>query len=191
MTRKERAWMTELAWQDPLRGGAVAREGFRLAAAEDLALVRLQLSAADPDAASRAEAAVGAALPATGGVVEGSGCRVAGRAPGDWLLIAADGETASLVQTLETALTGCIAAVTPATDGQVALRLTGPARERVLARGTTLDLGRLAPGQCAATRFAGVPVLLVPEAEAMLLLACRSLAVYLRDWCDAASADCC
>jgi heterotetrameric sarcosine oxidase gamma subunit len=183
--------MTELAWQDPLRGGAVAREGFRLAAAEDLALVRLQLSAGDPDAASRVEAALGATLPATGGVVEGSGCRLAGRAPGDWLLIAGDRETASLVQTLETALAGCTAAVTPATDGQAALRLTGPARGRVLARGTTLDLGRLASGQCAATRFAGVPVFLVPEAEAMLLLACRSLAVYLRDWCDAASADCC
>jgi len=183
--------MTELAWQDPLRGGAVARDGFRLAASEDLGLVRLQLGAGNADAGGRAEAALGAALPATGGVVEGSVCRVAGRAPGDWLLIAAVGETASLVQTLETALAGSTAAVTPASDGQVALRLTGPARDRVLARGTTLDLGRLAPGQCAATRFAGVPVLLVPEADAMLLLACRSLAVYLRDWCDAASADCC
>ncbi|MHA7817018.1 MAG: sarcosine oxidase subunit gamma family protein [Pseudohaliea sp.] len=183
--------MTELAWQDPLRGGAVAREGFRLVAAEDLALLRLQLLAWDRDAGSRAAAALGRALPATGCVVAGEGYRVAGRAPGHWLFIAAAGESASLAETLEKALAACTAAVTPATDGQVVLRLTGPARERVLARGTTLDLGALAPGQCAATRFAGVPVLLVPEADAMLVLACRSLAVYLRDWCDAASADCC
>jgi heterotetrameric sarcosine oxidase gamma subunit len=183
--------MTELAWQDPLRGGAVAREGFRCAAAEDLAPVRLQLVATDRDAVARAEAALGHALPETGAVAAGQGYRVAARAPGDWLLIAGAGETASRVEKLETALAGTTAAVTPATDGLVALRLTGAARARVLARGTTLDLGRLTPGRCAATRFAAVAVLLVPEAEAMLLFADRSLAVYLRDWCDAASADCC
>ena len=183
--------MTELAWQDPLRGGAVAREGFRLLVAEDLAPVRLQLVAGDRDALSRAEGALGLALPPTGNVVEGQGYLVAGRAPGDWLLIAAADESAALKEALERALAACTAAVTPATGGQVVLRLTGHARERVLARGTTLDLAALAPGQCAATRFAGVSALLVPEADAMLVLACRSLAVYLRDWCDAASADCC
>ena len=36
-----------------------------------------------------------------------------------------------------------------------------------------------------------VPALLLPESGAMLLVACRSLAVYLRDWFDAASVDCC
>ncbi len=183
--------MTELAWQDPLRGGAVAREGFHLAAAEDLGFVRLQLVAGDRDAVARAEAALGHGLPETGRVDDGKGYRVAARAPGDWLLIAAVDETVSLREILGSALTECTAAVTAATEGQLVLRLTGPARGRVLARGTTLDLGRLAPGQCAATRFAGVPVFLVPEAEAMLLFADRSLAVYLRDWCDAASADCC
>jgi heterotetrameric sarcosine oxidase gamma subunit len=183
--------MTELAWQDPLRGGAVAREGFRFAAAEDLALLRLQLVATDRDAVRVAEAALGHALPETGAVVDGKGYRVAARAPGDWLLIAGAGETAALRETLETALAGTTAALTPATESLAALRLTGPARGRVLARGTTLDLGTLAPGRCAATRFAAVAVLLVPETDAMLLFADRSQAVYLRDWCDAASADCC
>lgn len=183
--------MSELAWQDPLRGGAVAREGFRLAAAEDLALVRLQLVAGDPDAATRAAAALGHALPDTGSVGDGSGYRVAARAPGDWLLLAAAGETAALVATLQAALADTTAAVTPASESLMALRLTGPAHDRVLARGTTLDLGRLTPGRCAATRFAAVAAFLVPEAEAMLLFADRSLGVYLRDWCDAASADCC
>ena len=183
--------MTELAWQDPLRGGAVARESFRLAVAGELALVRLQLFSRDPAAAERGAAALGHPLPAVGTVLGTDRYRIAGRAPGDWLLLAGDTTTGALWASCSATLAGTTAAVTAATDGCVALRLAGRQRQRVLARGSTVDIAALQPGHCAATRFAGVVALLVPEEDAMLVIACRSLAAYLRDWCDAASVDCC
>ena len=183
--------MTELPWQDPLRGGAVARGHFRLALAEELTLVRLQLFSRDPAATGRAAAALGHPLPAVGAIVDTARYRIAGRAPADWLLLARDTPAPALRRSCAEAVGATTAAVTAAGDGLVALRLSGAGRQRVLARGTTLDLATLEPGSCAATRFAGVAAFLVPEHEAMLLIACRSLAVYLRNWCDAASVDCC
>lgn len=184
--------MPELSWRAPLRGVAVARPGFTLRGVDDLPLARLQLFARDADVLAQAAAAFAAPLPPVGAVTALTDRRrLAGTAPGAWLALGAPGTTGTaLSEALAAPLAGLPAVVAPATDGFVLLQLAGPAVATVLARGTTLDPAQLRPGRCAATRFAQVPALLLPDAEGVLLLARRSLAAYLRDWFDAASVDC-
>jgi heterotetrameric sarcosine oxidase gamma subunit len=183
--------VTELVWQEPLRGDAIVRPGFSLAAASELAVVRLQLFLRRGALQTQAEQALGYALPPPGVVVSLGAQRIAGAAPGTWLFIVGGGEDGLLAAALSDKLATLTAMVTPATHGQLVLRLTGSRYSEILARGTSVDVERLPPGTCAATRFAGVSVLLVPEPCGCLLIAGRSFAAYLRAWCDAASVDCC
>lgn len=184
-----------LAARSPLAGVAgVARPGFRLREEKALELIRLQVFHRDPARIPALFAALGHELPAAGEVRQQGAWRWFWSAPGDWVLAVPAGEGSSARASLCEVTAQLWAVLTPITDSQVMLVLAGPRVRTVLARGCTLDLhpDHFGGDRCAVTRFAGVPVLLACAAESddFLLLACRPLALWLRDWCDAVSRDC-
>ncbi|MHA7815117.1 MAG: sarcosine oxidase subunit gamma family protein [Pseudohaliea sp.] len=180
--------MAELVAAPPLAEKAVTRGAVVLEAVQRQAVLRLRLLAQDASAVRRVEEALGRGLPATGDVVTVDGCRLAGCAPGDWLLLDADRlhDESPIDAALHLQARLGAAAATVTSDGLVTLRIGGGERHRLLARGTTMDVGAVRPGHCARTRFAGVAAVLVAESDAMLLLAARPHAAYLWRWCHEA-----
>jgi heterotetrameric sarcosine oxidase gamma subunit len=191
MTRRENGSVTELPRQTALRGGGIERPGLAVSEAAEEELLRLQLFSRDSAGLERAGGALGRPLPAPGVVRVIDGLRMAGTGPGSWLCLLPRGEEAARAAALRAALAGMTHTVLDATDALVQLRIAGAWRATLLARGTSLDLDRLRVGSCAVTRFAGVTAVLLPAGDSVTLVACRSLAAYLRDWCDAMSVDCC
>ncbi len=183
-----------LVTRSPLAGiGGVARTEFRLREETTCELIRLQLFQRDPELVPALAAALGFTPPGPGELRAQGAWRWHWSAPGDWVLMVPAGEGSSALASLGEACAGLWAVVTPVTDSQVLLALDGRRVRDVLARGCTLDLhpAQFAGDRCAVTRFAGVQALLAAGDDGgFRLLACRSLAVWLRGWCEAASRDC-
>ncbi|MEQ9463297.1 MAG: 2Fe-2S iron-sulfur cluster-binding protein [Haliea sp.] len=179
--------------RSPLAGDSgIARPGFRLREETGIELLRLQVFHRGEGQVEALATALDTALPSPG-IAHPQGARTwLWCAPGDWLLAVPAGTGATELAALSAAADELLAVATAVTDSRVLLRLGGARLRDVLARGTTLDLHpqQFGDRQCAVTRFAGVPVLLLAEGDEMLLLACRSLAAYLLAWFGAASRDC-
>ncbi|MFO7553506.1 MAG: glycine cleavage T C-terminal barrel domain-containing protein, partial [Haliea sp.] len=177
----------------PLAGGSgIARPGFRLREETGIELLRLQVFHRGEGQVEALASALNTALPGPG-IAHWQGARSwLWCAPGDWLLAVPVGTGAAELAVLRAAAGELPAVASAITDSRVLFRLGGTRLRDVLARGTTLDLHpqQFGDRQCAVTRFAGVSVLLLTEGDEMLLLACRTLAVYLLQWFRAASLDC-
>ncbi len=182
-----------LTLRSPLAGDSgIARSTFRLREETGCELIRLQTFHRSEGQVQALAAALSTALPGPGVAHrQGAQCWL-WCAPGDWLVAVPAGTGAAELATLQAAAGELLAVATASSDSRVMLRLGGARVRDVLARGTTLDLHPQQFGHqhCALTRFAGVPVLLLAEADEVLLVACRSLAVYLLEWFRAASRDC-
>jgi sarcosine oxidase subunit gamma len=128
----------------------------------------------------------GIPLPLTANRVAVAGAlRVLWQGPDEWLVVA-DGEAPDLLPRLERALAGRRAALNDLSASRVILELSGAGARELLAAGCGLDLHprAFAPGQCAQTLLARVPVMLdqVDEAPHYRLLVRRSYARWLADW---------
>jgi heterotetrameric sarcosine oxidase gamma subunit len=72
--------------------------------------------------------------------------------------------------------------VSDVSDGSVAVDISGPRADEILAMASPLDPASLVPGRCAQTLFAGVKILLYRHAGALRLHVERPLAAWLLDW---------
>lgn len=139
--------MAELPWSSPtvaLAAVTSARQvGLRLRPPFPAYLAGVPL----PLAANR--------VAATGGL------RVLWLGPDEWLVVA-DGDAPDLLPRLERAVAGRRAAVTDLSSSRAIIDIAGSGARDLLAAGCGLDLHPrvFAPGQCAQTLFARVPVIL-------------------------------
>lgn len=161
----------------PLRGqlalrGRVRRKTFRDAVAGALGVV--------PPRAANTVASAG-----------GVDCLWLG--PDEWLVVCPEERRAALLVALGEALAGLPAAVADVSEGRSVLALAGPRARDVLAKGCPLDLHprAFAPGRCAQSGLAGVPVILhqLDAAPRYRLHVQRSMAVHLWTWLEDAAAE--
>jgi sarcosine oxidase subunit gamma len=128
----------------------------------------------------------GVPLPLTPNRVAASGTlRVLWLAPDEWLAVA-DGEAPDLMLRLERAVAGRRAALNDLSSSRAVIELRGVGARDLLAAGCGLDLHprAFAPGQCAQTQLARVPVILdqLDDAPRYRVLVRRSYARWLVDW---------
>jgi sarcosine oxidase, subunit gamma len=115
--------------------------------------------------------------------------KIAALGPDDWLVIDEKGDTGPIVDALETALKGNHAAIIEMSGNRVCFRLSGSDVGACLARGCSLDIDQMQPGDAAVTIFARAQILLLVEsATSVLILPRRSFAAYIEDWFAAARA---
>lgn len=116
--------------------------------------------------------------------VEASGRRLFWLGPDQWMLELPQGEQGSAEAALRLHLAGR-GAVTDVSSGFVEITVAGPAAERGLRQGCTLDLETLGAGRCAQTLLAKIPVLLYqPTGQTFRLFVRRSYARALWLWLE-------
>jgi sarcosine oxidase subunit gamma len=128
----------------------------------------------------------GIPLPLTANRVAATGSlRVVWLGPDEWLVVA-ESEAPDLLPRLERAVAGRRAALNDLSSSRAVIDLRGPGARDLLAAGCGLDLHprAFAPGQCAQTLLAHVPVILdhLDDAPHYRLLVRRSYARWLADW---------
>src|SRR5688500_7929299 len=141
---------------------------------------------------SALQAFVGEAWPMVVGGAAGSKRRVLCYSPVDWLVVA-EGPPAVLIAELESAVQGSTLQVSDQSQGLATLQVNGSRARELLAQGSCLALHPrvFAPGACARTRLAHVPVIVDAAADADVLTCYvgRSYLDYLRNWLDDAAVE--
>lgn len=151
--------------------------------------VNLRARRDDPAAREALSAALGCALPSTGGSERAGSLTLLALGPDEWLAIGGGAEEA---ERLRQACAGQFVAVTDVGENWCSLVVSGPAARTVLAKGCPLDLHprRFKPGDVAGTLVAKATVVLLQEAEQRyLLLVRRSFADYLFRWLEDAGRE--
>ena len=136
----------------------------------------------DPGEAARAPLA----LPLEPNTATEDGSRAAlWLGPNEWLVLGPPCTGAEIVAELEAALAAVPHSVVDVSANRVALEVGGPGSKELLSAGCSLDLdprGGWAPGRCAQTLLARVPVILHQRPQATAVLVRPSFAGYLVDW---------
>lgn len=131
-------------------------------------------------------AATASDLPAAPNSVVGDDPWIFWKAPGDWLACSTRHTAAELTAQLSRGGDAAPLVTTDVSAAYTVLEIGGPELLEILSRDCTLDLegGAIAPGGCAQTVIAQVPVLLhrLATGARWRLFVDRSLADYLRDW---------
>lgn len=105
--------------------------------------------------------------------------------PDEWLIAVPDGAVPELPARLARALGGSRAVLTDLSSGRAVIAISGERAQALLERGCGLDLHPrdFAPGYCAQTLLAGVPVILDQTGPAAYrLFVRRSTARWLAEW---------
>ena len=105
--------------------------------------------------------------------------------PDEWLITVPDGAVPELPARLVRAVEGSRAVLTDLSSSRAAIAISGERSRALLGKGCGLDLHprAFAPGHCAQTLVAGVPVILDQTAPAAYrLFVRRSLARWLAEW---------
>jgi heterotetrameric sarcosine oxidase gamma subunit len=107
-----------------------------------------------------AESLVGIPWPRQTGSVAHGRVNVLCTGPTDWLVMATDFETGTLVQELGTILAASTLGATDLSQALTRVEIEGPDAHTLMSKGCALDLQqpRFAPGRCTRTRFADMPV---------------------------------
>ena len=123
-----------------------------------------------------------------------SNCQAIWLGPDEWLVVAADGRSESLLAALHAALGGVHHAVTDISANRTTIEITGPEARMVLSKGCTLDLHAHSFGarKAAQTLLAKSQVILqAMDAPASFRLYVRnSFAHYLATWLTGTAAEC-
>jgi sarcosine oxidase, subunit gamma len=113
--------------------------------------------------------------------------------PDEWLVTAPEGLAPDLPGRLARALAGRHATIVDLSASRAVIEVAGPHARALLEKGSGLDLHprAFAPGQCAQTVFAKLPVIIdqVSAAPAYRLLVRRSAARWLAEWLIDAAAE--
>lgn len=172
--------------------GAARAEGPGVVIAERRPLAIVHVAGPADAVAGGLRQATGAEAPRTPDTAgEGADCTVLWLAPDRWLVVSAKRTPADLTRALETAL-GTSGAVTDASSGRTAVRLSGARAPDLLAKGCPLDLhpSVFKSGHCAQSLLGPVNVLLhaVDDSRVDLYVA-RAFALHLWEWLTDAAAE--
>jgi sarcosine oxidase subunit gamma len=110
--------------------------------------------------------------------------------PTDWLAIATDPDAATLLQRLDEAFEGSAFRTTNVSQALSRIEIDGAEARELLSKGCSLDLHppRFAPGRCARTRFAGMPVIIrCTQDSTFQCIVTISYAEYLVSWLEDAT----
>ena len=106
--------------------------------------------------------------------------------PDEWLFVAPDAASADLSARLARAVAGRCAAISDVSSSRAIIEIGGSAARALLETGCGLDLHprAFAPGQCAQTLFARLPIILdqLDDTPHYRLLVRHSYARWLVDW---------
>lgn len=135
--------------------------------------------------------ALGFELPLTPNTTTGDGDKTAlWLGPDEWLIKTNDGDELALAESLQEAVAGQHAAITPLSDNYIVFRVSGAESRGVLSQGTGIDLHSQTfnPGQCVRTSMGKMGVILhqLDSGEYYDIYALRSYADYLSGWLNAA-----
>ncbi len=146
-------------------------------------MLRVQFSAA-----ARAAAAMG--LPVEALSVAGSDPQALWLAPDQWLIVSDTDSADRLIHQCRQHLGSILYSATDASAAFTTCRLEHPQARRLLAMGSGLDFDKLSYGQCARTRLAQVPAVVVPLPDTGYdLYVDSSYAHYLQRWALQAGGD--
>jgi sarcosine oxidase subunit gamma len=168
--------------------------GVTMSEAPHRTIVNIRGTASDPAFASAVQAATGVALPSTANTVASAGTRrILWLGPNEWRVTGADGEAASLVETLRGNFVGQHAAACDVSESRAILVLKGPRAREVLMRGVSLDLHprEFRVGQCAQTGLSRANVLLhlVDDTPTFEIYVLKSFSDYLWRWLEKVAVD--
>jgi sarcosine oxidase subunit gamma len=158
-----------------------------LAERRGVAKLAVRGAARDPAFLHAAARAIGLALPLTPCTASaGDAVTALWLGPDEWLVVSDRHGPEALGDRLRAALAGLAVAVTDVSDARLIFRVSGPGTPDLLAQGCRLDLHprAFAPGACAQTLLARVPVLLHRPADEpdLDVYVGRSYADYLWSW---------
>lgn len=126
---------------------------------------------------------LGVAWPHTTGAFAAGRAEVVCVGPSEWLVIARDSDVISWLHRLDVAFRESSFRVTNLSQALSCIEIESPEARNLLAKGCALDLSSFAPGRCARTRFAGMPVIVccrdVSKFECIVTL---SYVDYLLSW---------
>jgi sarcosine oxidase subunit gamma len=106
--------------------------------------------------------------------------------PGEWLLIVPEMAYATFLEQIKNELDELGVVWVDLSDSLVRIELRGPAARDVLSKGCGLDMhpGQFPAGRCAATRCAGIPMIIEPviDSGCFILTLARSYLRYAQSW---------
>ena len=155
-------------------------------------IVRVQTWDPSAKAPSKVEQALGVAWPQETGAVASGWADIVCLGPTDWLVVASEPEPIALLHRLEEAFEAGAFRTTNVSHALTRIEIDGTEARTLLAKGCSLDLhpARFAPGRCARTRFAGMPVIVRCIREiAFECIVTRSYTDYLLCWLTDASVE--
>lgn len=159
----------------------------------DLGFINLRGNPDDSEFVAAVEELLGQSLPVTPNTISAGTKHAFWLGPDEWLIALAAGETRTVVETLQQAMSGFHAAVNDITGGQTAMLLQGAAARKILAKGCPLDLYPSAfhVGACAQSGLAKASVVLglLDDAPTFMIVARRSFSDYLCRWLTSAGSD--
>jgi methylglutamate dehydrogenase subunit D len=184
-------WTRRSPWADvvaPGRIGPGGAPGVTIEALQGLGLAMLIVAdEGSPALAGAIAERLGIALPETPLIRRAGAFAAAWAGPDRWMLVADDRDALrSACAELD-----ALAAVSEQSDGWAALRVSGPAVRRALAKGFMIDLHASAfgDGAVALTAVAHINVAIWREAEAFTILVPRSMAGSFWSWLSASAAE--
>jgi sarcosine oxidase, subunit gamma len=154
--------------------------------------LNIRLQSDNRSAANALKRATGMTLPKPGTYVVGEGMYLGWLSPDEFLLVADDEDTSSVMPALGQKLAKVHHALNDLSSGQTIVRISGGNAAQVLAKGCTLDLhGEVfAAPMCAQTRLAKTQIFLRAVApEIFDVVVRRSFADYLWTWLTHAASD--
>jgi len=137
--------------------------------------------------------AVGLNLPLAPNTVSGDDPRAIWLGPRKWLLVCEGAKVEMLRRKIRQALTNTVSIVSECSDARIAIRISGTNARALIAKACALDLreDHFAPGHCAQTLFARIPMLVhqLDAAPSFDLYFDTSLSVYAWRWMRDASIE--
>lgn len=179
--------MSELAYESPLAGAAVA-SGLSVSLREipDRGMIDLRGLASDAAFMAAAKSVLGFDLPTAPRTSAAWGdVRVLWLSVDQWLILCTRTKLPELMASLRAALQGIHSLAADVSDMRAVIRMEGEGSREVLMKGTSLDLlsGEYTPGTCRRMRFAEIAALLhVVEENVFDIYVFRSYAHYAWDF---------
>jgi sarcosine oxidase subunit gamma len=157
--------------------------GLQVTAIPHLAQINLRGTARDLATPVAEVCAMLSLAPAVNTVTTSGTWHCLGLGPDEWLLVGPPQSESKAIAELAEKLAGQHASVLDVTANRVAIDISGPATQALIASLTGFDLATLTPGRCAQTMLAKAQVVLQagPEPDAIRVFVRNSFARYLAD----------
>ena len=146
----------------------------------------LRVRGSEQSASSNLQQALKIDLPLVPNTVNGVDPRAVWIGPHKWMIVCEDTEVEKLCHRIRQALANTVNVVSDCSDARIVIRIIGRLARALFSKSCALDLtpDHFAPGQCAQTLFARIPVLIhqIDSSPSFDLYVDTSLSVYAWQW---------